>query len=128
MYKDPVTGDELSRLEYFVRRAQVFVRTPWFIVAFNVITLLMVFILGMPLQWNDLASWLAIIIEWLVGTYMFGQTGRDAVHIRKIAKLEEINQTQLKHLEFLVEAANRPDASGNGQDSLHREAPEAPER
>jgi hypothetical protein len=101
MYRDPVTGDELTRLEYLVRQVQVVVRTPWFILAFNVATLLML-LAGHPLEWNELASWLAIVIEWLVGTYMFGQTGRDAVHIRRIAQLEEINKVQLKHLETLV--------------------------
>ena len=29
------------------------------------------------------------MVEWLVGTYMFGQTGRDATSIRRIAHLEE---------------------------------------
>ena len=39
-----------------------------------------------------------------------------------------MNELQLKHLETLVEAAHRLDASGDRQDSLHREDPEAPER
>ena len=82
-YHDPITGDELKRLEYFTRQIQVFVRTPWFILVFNVVTLVAM-LFGHGDTWNYFASWLAIIIEWLVGTYMFGQTGRDAVILRKL--------------------------------------------
>ena len=86
-YHDPVTGDELTRLEYFVRQTQVLVRTPLFILLFIVVTAI-VWATGNPealLWWNLSASALAIAVEWLVGTYMFGQTGRDATYIRKIA-------------------------------------------
>jgi hypothetical protein len=38
-YHDPVTGDELTRLEYFVRQTQVIVRTPFFILLFVVVTI-----------------------------------------------------------------------------------------
>lgn len=100
-YIDPVTGDELTRLEYLVRQAQVVVRTPWFIVAFNVTTVLI--LLGHGDLWNYFASWLAIIVEWLVGTYMFGQTGRDATIIRKNTKLEEQNQHLLERVEQMEE-------------------------
>ena len=126
MFHDPVTGDQLSRLEFYTRTVQTWVRTPWFILAFNVITILAL-ALGHPLEWNDFASWLAVIIEWLVGTYMFGQTARDAVHIRRIAHLEEVNEVQLRHLEKLLEASGL-DPSSNRQTGLHREAPKATER
>ncbi len=99
-YHDPVTGDELTRLEYYTRQVQVLVRTPWFILAFNVITLVAM-ILGHGDVWNYFASWLAIMVEWLVGTYMFGQTGRDATYIRRIANLEEMMEQQLEHLEAI---------------------------
>ena len=105
MMEDPVTGDKLTRLEYYVRQIQVFVRTPWFILFFNLITILMVFIMGRPVEWNDLASWLAIIIEWLVGTYMFGQTGRDALVIRTIKKelMEKVERMEAEHGKTLQE-------------------------
>jgi hypothetical protein len=127
-YHDPITGDELKPLEFYTRQVQVVVRTPWFLLAFNLITIICI-ILGQMLAWNDLASWLAIMIEWLVGCYMFGQTGRDAVYIRKIARLEEVNDRQLKHLETLI-ARQTPgsDLTSDGQDSLHREVAEASER
>jgi hypothetical protein len=95
--KDPLTGDELNRLEYYVRQIQVVVRTPWFILAFNTITVACI-IAGQLFNWNVFASWLAIIIEWLVGTYMFGQTGRDAILIRTIKKeLDQIRDEIRKH-------------------------------
>jgi hypothetical protein len=88
-FTDPITGDHLSPLEYYTRQVQVAVRTPWFILGFNVVTL-GAFITGHLDIWNYFASWLAIIVEWLVGTYMFGQTGRDAVHIRRIDRVETL--------------------------------------
>ena len=87
-FHDPVTSDELSRLEYYTRQAQVVVRIPWFLLFFNVVTLVAM-ILGHGDVWNYFASWLAIIVEWFVGTCMFAQTGRDATYIRRIANLEE---------------------------------------
>lgn len=83
-FHDPVTGDELSPFEYYTRQVQVLVRTPWFLLFFNVITLVAM-ILGNGDVWNYFASWFAIMVEWSIGTYMFGQTGRDATYIRKIA-------------------------------------------
>ncbi len=94
--KDPVTGDTLTRLEYFTRRVQVVVRTPWFILFFNLTTIAI--FLGHGDTWNFFASWLAVMIEWLVGTYMFGQTGRDAVLIRKIEQMEEAHDKQLSQI------------------------------
>ncbi len=93
-YRDPVTGDELTRLEYYTRQVQVVVRTPWFLLFFNAVTLVAM-ILGHGDIWNYFASWLAIMVEWLVGTYMFGQTGRDATYIRRIARLEAVTEILL---------------------------------
>jgi hypothetical protein len=96
-YRDPMTGDELSRLEHFLRQIQVMVRTPFFILFFIAVTAA-IWATGnanLLLWWNLCASALAIAIEWLVGTFMWGQTARDAVYIRKIAHLEE----QIGHME-----------------------------
>ncbi len=85
---DPVTGDPLTTTEYLSWKIQSFVRSPWFIILFNLITILaMTF--GRGELWNYFASWLAIMIEWIVGKYMFGQTGRDAVIIRHLLKIAE---------------------------------------
>lgn len=111
-HTDPVTGDSLSPLEYATRQVQVCLRTPWFMVGYTLFTLLCA-VLHWWDVWNLLSSGLAIVIEWLVGTYMFGQTGRDAQYIRRIAVLEEINKRQLAHLETLVDHANQTcDATG----------------
>ena len=100
--KDPVTGDELKPLEYFARQVQVVVRTPWFLLLFNLTTIAI--FLGRGDVWNYFASWLAIIIEWLVGTYMFGQTGRDAIIIRTIKKelTEKVERMEAEHSKKLL--------------------------
>ena len=101
--KDPVTGDELKPLEYFTRQVQVMVRTPWFLLLFNLTTIAI--FLGHGDLWNYFASWLAIIIEWLVGTYMFGQTGRDAIVMRTIKKelTEKVERMEVEHGKALAE-------------------------
>ncbi len=101
--KDPVTGDELKPLEYFTRQVQVMVRTPWFLLLFNLTTIAI--FLGHGDLWNYFASWLAIIIEWLVGTYMFGQTGRDAIVMRTIKKelAEKVERMEAEHGKALAE-------------------------
>jgi hypothetical protein len=103
VYRDPITGDELSWLEYYTRQLQVVVRTPWFIIVFNVITLI-AFLLNSGDKWNYFASWLAIIIEWLVGTYMFGQTARDAIVSRQTrANSQRIELIEQQNAAVLVE-------------------------
>ncbi len=109
-HTDPVTGDKLTNLEFATRQLQVFLRTPWFMAAFNLITFACL-LLGWLVGWNTFASWLAVVVEWAVGTYMFGQTGRDATYIRRIAHLEEVNEAQMRHLEALVAHSTR-DAPG----------------
>ena len=131
-FYDRVTGDELTLQEHIAWKAQGLIRTPWFIGAFTLGTLLAWLSRDATilLWWNLCASALAIYVEYLVGTAMFGQTHRDATYIRRIARLEEINQVQLAHLETILgklEAAAGPAAPEGRQDSLHREALEAPE-
>jgi hypothetical protein len=92
-----VTGDPLTALEYLTRQAQLALRSPWFIVGFNVFTLTMM-ALGWREQWNYIASWLAIMVEWVVGTFMFGQTRRDAVVLRETRAVVE-------HIEDVMEQA-----------------------
>lgn len=111
-FVDPITGDTLPRLEYYTRQVQVFVRTPAFILFFNAVTLIAMF-LGRGDIWNYFASWLAIIIEWLVGTYMFGQTGRDAVvtrEIRAIAhRLEDLIELLVDDVEGIEDELEKPE-------------------
>jgi hypothetical protein len=104
MMEDPVTGDKLTRLEYYTRQVQVVVRTPWFIFTFNAITLFCI-IINQLFDWNVFASWLAIIIEWLVGCYMFGQTKRDALVIRAIRAeiTEKVERMEAEHGKMLAQ-------------------------
>ncbi len=93
-HHDPVTGDKLTNLEYLTRQLQVGLRTPWFMLVFNLVTLVCI-VLGWMFQWNAFASWLAIIVEWLVGTYMFGQTKRDAIILRAVKQLVEQEEHEI---------------------------------
>jgi hypothetical protein len=110
MHTDPLTGDKLTTQEWVAWKAQALIRTPYFIGLFTVATVV-AWSTRNPdilLWWNLVASSLAIYVEWLVGTAMFGQTKRDAGYIRRIAKLEELNETQLRHLETLLGEKNGP--------------------
>lgn len=127
MYTDPVTGDPLSAIEYWTRKAQGWLRSPWFLVLFH-LSLVLAFILHKLDLWNVFASALAVDVEWVVGTFNFGVQGRDGVYIRRIARLEEVNQKQLEHLEYLVAKTLGPELPQGRQNCVHREAPEAAER
>ena len=51
----------------------------------------------------NLASWLAVTVELIIGIAMIGQTKRDAMIIRHILKLEK---QEIEHLEDLIEDKN----------------------
>lgn len=105
-HHDPVTGDELTNAEYISWHIQAVVRSPWFIITFNLITIIMLAV-GLRDWWNYFASWLAIMVEWVVGKYMFGQTGRDAKIIREIravaSRIEQQEEVLVKEVETLSE-------------------------
>jgi hypothetical protein len=127
MHQDPLTGDNLTTQEWVAWKAQAVIRTPYFIGLFTLATLTIWFTHdpALLLWWNLVASALAIYVEWLVGTAMFGQTKRDAGYIRRIAKLEELNETQLRHLEVLLaQQETGPEQPQGRQSSVHREAPQ----
>ena len=93
-YRDPVTGDELTRAEHISWRLQSSIRNFGFIGAVTVITVIYgirghIWTLDPADMWNYCMSWLALWIESIVGISMFSQTRRDAVKIRKIEALEE---------------------------------------
>lgn len=107
-----MTGDTLTTLEYVTRQAQLALRSPWFLLAFNAVTLAFM-LLGWREQWNYLASWLAIMVEWIVGTFMFGQGKRDSVVMRETRaigqRLERVTAVLLKDVEE-IECAVLPDS------------------
>ena len=52
------------------------------------------------IKWMNLASWLAVTVELVIGIALIGQTKRDAMIIRHILKLEK---QEIEHLEDLIE-------------------------
>jgi cytochrome c biogenesis protein CcdA len=107
-YKDPVTGDNLTRSEWLSWNIQTYViRTWWFLIGFTAVTLTCIYLgiatanTNYATNWNYLASYLAIFVEAIVGRAMFSQTRRDAVMIREIKKLmheiKKVQQTDLQH-------------------------------
>lgn len=109
-HHDPITGDELTNAEYISWHIQAVVRSPWFIIGFNLITLVMLTV-GWRDWWNYFASYLAIMVEWVVGKYMFGQTGRDAKIIREIRTLTQRIEQQEETLVSDVEALEQDRSS-----------------
>lgn len=51
-------------------------------------------------EWMNLASWLAVTVELIIGIAMIGQTKRDAMIIRHILNLEK---REIEHLEDVLE-------------------------
>lgn len=83
-------------------------RSPWFLIGFNLVTLTLM-LLGLREQWNYFASWMAIMVEWMVGVYMFGQTKRDALVIREIRALARQMARDVEHIEDEIEDAVEED-------------------
>src|SRR5215471_13209198 len=85
-HQDPVTGDTLSRGEYLSWLVQGLIRRWTFLVLFTVATALAWSTTNptVLLWWNLCASWMAIVIESIVGISMFAQVRRDAVCLREV--------------------------------------------
>jgi len=116
-YRDPVTDDELSRGEYISWMVQSIIRRWTFLGVVTLLTLLAwstVFWLSQSgavlTWWNLCASYLAIVIESIVGLAMFGQTRRDAVILRRIARMDNVNAAQLDKLVALEAATSQQTA------------------
>ena len=97
-YHDPVTHDELSLGEYTALLIQGVIRR-WLFLAFITTVTLVVWIVGAFLPaalvwWNLAASLLAVMIESIVGMFLFGQMKRDAVILRKLEHVLEHVESQ----------------------------------
>jgi len=91
VYRDPMTGDLLTRSDWISWQLQTnVIRRWWFLILFTLITLtcVLTFSITVMAWWNVLASYLAIFVEAIVGRYMAGQTRRDAAVLREIRKIE----------------------------------------
>lgn len=96
---DPNTGDPITRSERMSLFAQAVMRKWSFVLAYSVLTFFwwthpQVFgdHPGSDARWQDWASYMALLIESLVGIGMFGWARRDSVFIRKLYALERASE------------------------------------
>lgn len=104
-HKDPVTGDELTSGERISWVIQGVIRNWYFLILFSTITII-VWSINNPtglLWWNLAASYLAIIIESIVGISMFSQCKRDAVVLREVRTISQHVEKILDHIQETVD-------------------------
>jgi hypothetical protein len=91
---DPITGDVLTRQERLSIMAQAAVRQWKFVLAYSALTFVW---WAEPhwfgddssyVHWQLQASFLAIVLEAVIGIGMFGWARRDSIVLRKIMRLE----------------------------------------
>lgn len=88
---DPATGDHLSAGEHISWVVQGVIRRWAFLITITLLTAV-VWLTNNSLAlvwWNLCASYLALVIESIVGIAMFSQTRRDAVVLREIRALAQ---------------------------------------
>ncbi len=104
-YHDPITGDELTKGEYISWQVQGLIRRWYFLIAISIITVIVWSTNNQValLWWNLGASYLAILIESVVGLAMFGQTRRDAVALREVRNLSKQIEKQEELILQLLE-------------------------
>lgn len=90
MHKDPATGDPLSHGEYISWRIQGLIRNWTFLALITVATIIIWATDNSAALtwWNLCASYLALVIESIVGIAMFSQTRRDAVCLREVRAID----------------------------------------
>lgn len=92
---DSITGDTITRSEKISITVQSVMRQWKFVIGYSILT----FIWwthpvwfgdhpGNDARWQDFASYMALLIESLVGIGMFGWARRDSVILRRIDRLE----------------------------------------
>jgi uncharacterized membrane protein len=90
-YRDPMIGDELTLGEYLSWKIQGVMRN-WYFLTMITITTIIVWSTNNDIAltwWNLAASYLALVIESIVGLAMFNQCKRDAVIIREIRAISQ---------------------------------------
>ena len=103
------TGDVLTFSEQVSWSIQGIIRNWFFVIGWTVVTAvwwIKPHLFGDDksyVKWMNLASWLAVTVELIIGIAMIGQTKRDAQIIRHILKLEK---QELEHIEDIVEDMN----------------------
>ncbi len=102
---DPVTGDSLRFSEQISWISQRIIRRWTFVIAYSLLTLLWLFFPryfpdGLS-GWNIWASYMALLIESVVGIGVFGISMRDHLMLKKIeasARVSEENGENLRRL------------------------------
>ena len=100
--KDPVTGDTLTLGEYISWIVQGIIRRWTFLIVISIITaIIWATDNSTALTWWNLgASYLALVIESVVGIALFAQTKRDAVVMRETRAISQ-------HVEKIAESIKR---------------------
>jgi hypothetical protein len=108
-YIHPDTGDVLTFSENVSWKIQGLIRNWWFVMGWTILTItwwIRPHWFGdnsAYVKWMNLASWLAVTVELVIGIALIGQTKRDAQIIRHILKLEK---TEIEHLKDIIEDLN----------------------
>ena len=115
-YRDKSTGDQLTRGEYISWLVQGIIRRWTFLVIVTIATAIAWSTnnAAVLLWWNLCASFLAIMIESVVGIAMFSQTRRDATVLREVraigSRIEKIAEVVLKDVEQIEEQLEENDS------------------
>jgi magnesium-transporting ATPase (P-type) len=105
-YIHKTTGDVLTFSEQVSWRIQSIIRNWFFVIGWTAVTIVWwikphwFHDNSSYIKWMNLASWLAVTVELIIGIAMIGQTKRDALIIRHILKLEK---QEIDHLQDLLE-------------------------
>jgi hypothetical protein len=104
-HRDPVTGDTLTPAEYMSWIIQGIIRRWTFL---GIITAITIFVWTMNSAialtwWNLGASYLALVIESVVGIAMFSQTRRDALVLREVRAMGKAQEQLLERLDALLQ-------------------------
>jgi len=106
-YIHPDTEDVLTFSEQISWKVQGVIRNWWFVIIWTLVTAIWWM---QPtwftdthayIKWMNLASWLAVTVELIIGIAMIGQTKRDAMILREIRKL---TKKEAKDIEVIKES------------------------
>lgn len=89
IYTDPFTGDQLTRREWISWQVQGVIRR-WTFLGIITTATITCWVSGnatVILWWNFAASYMALVIESVIGLAQFSQTKRDAQIIREVREL-----------------------------------------
>jgi len=103
-FTHPKTGDSLTFSEQISWMVQNLIRTWYFVILWTTVTIVWWIRpswfgdTSAYIKWMNLASWLAVTVELVIGIAMIGQTTRDALILREIRKLERQQTENLEHI------------------------------